>query len=171
MLTQKMRLTALLSLVGDTLIFLSLPLNYMTTTYSTLGGLGEPTHQWTTAQNTWNYYFAGLLQADAVGGGTVVVVAAVLFLLSLPTLSVLCLVRPPHQRLAATGAIFAGACLCFWFLSACNTFTSNEVSFGPTTTYTTLDPGFYLLPVGLVVAAASMVRLYRQVRQQRGRWP
>lgn len=164
--SSKMRLTALLSLVGDTLIFLSLPLNYMTTTYNTLGGLGETTRQWTIAQTTWNYYFAGLLQADAGVTGPVIVGAVVLFLLSLPTLSVLCLVRPPTQRLAATGVILTAACLCLWFFSACNTVSSNNVSFGPTTTWTDPGPGLYLVPVGLVVATFSMIALHRQVRSQ-----
>ncbi|HEY7127264.1 MAG TPA: hypothetical protein VH540_25245 [Ktedonobacterales bacterium] len=164
--SNKIRLDALLSLVGDTILFLSLPLNYTTTTYSTMGGLGETTRQWSTTQTTWNYYFAGLLQADAGAIGPVIVVTLVLFLLSLPTLSVLCLVRPLSQRLSATGVTFAGACLCLWFLSACNSFSSNQVSFGPTTTLTHPGPGTYLVPLGLFVAAGSMIRLHRQVREQ-----
>ncbi len=164
--TQTSRLTALLSLVGDTLIFLSLPLNYMTTTYSTLGGLGETTRQWTTTQTTWNSYFAGLLQADSGVIGPGIVGATVLFLLSLPTLSVLCLVRPPNRRLAATGVTLTLACLGLWFFSVCNIFSSNPVSFGPIATTTHPGPGSYLLPVGLGVAAFSMIALHRQVRSQ-----
>ncbi len=171
----KMRRWALLSLVGNTLFFLSLPLNYLTTTYSTMSGLGETGRHWTASQTTWNHYFGPLLDPSAgiIGPGMVAVL--VIFLLSLPALSVLCLLHPDRTGLSATGTAVSSFCLLIWFIAACNESSLNGMSFGPIAAISDPGPGFFLLPVGLVVATFSMVALHRQVRDylrwQRGTFP
>jgi hypothetical protein len=168
--SRKMRRWALLSLVGDTLLFLSLPLNYTTTTttYSAMPGLGEhdTSRQWTASQTTWNHFAGPLLDPSAGIVGPGMVAALVLFLLSLPTLSVLCLVRPASKRLSATGTAVSGFWLLIWFIAACNDTSSSGVSFGSITTLADPGPGLFLVPVGLVVATFSMVALHRRVREQ-----
>jgi hypothetical protein len=172
--SSKVARRALLSLLGATLLFLSLPLTYLTTNYSA-GGLGEPFRQWSTSETTWHYYFGALLQPNTGIIGVCIVAAVVLFLLSLPTLSVLCLLNQPSRNLAAAGVVLSSACLFFWFLSVCIGQSMNGVSFGFIESTTSLGPGSYLVPTGLVLTTFSMVALRRQVlaelRQQHGTLP
>lgn len=153
--------------MSSALIFISLPLPYIGTTRLTSAPGSDVLFSSTSYQNTWNRLFGALLQPDADLTGKVIAIMIVLFLLGLPTFSVLCLIRPANPYLSRAGVALSGTCLLLCFIICCS--SANSLPFFPSgsnATPTILGPGFYLFMAGVLLTPVSMVALYRLMLAQ-----
>lgn len=164
------RLRALLSIVGVVLIFLSLPLTWISVTHTAQLGPHSFLVTENRTQTTWDMLSGIFLQKEAGVLGPTILGVAFLTVLSLFVLGIIALLKRPSRRLSAGGVAVSASCLGLSLLVNC-TLLRPSISFGAGTTTVIFGPGFWLPQVGLLLAATGMIMLHRRIvtelRQER----